>query len=214
MLDPHSERLLSELRELNPTLETALRCRLTELEDANERLRESNRLLETAALTDCLTGLPNRRAMDAILEAELRRRTRYPSPLAVGLIDIDRFKEVNDRYLWPGGDQVLVGLAQAFKSSLRAADSLGRFGGDEFILVAPETATEGANTLAERLRLAVQSGRYECKGQTLQLTISLGLVVSQNPALIDPDEIRQHAAVLLSQAKEGGGNRSVVAVVA
>lgn len=210
MLNPDSERLLDELRLLSPELEMRVRRHLMALANANQGLREANRLLETAALTDSLTGLPNRRAMMAVLEGELRRRVRYPSPLAVGLIDVDGFKGVNDRYLWPGGDQVLSGLAQTFKCSLRAADTVGRFGGDEFILVAPETALEGARILAERLRAAVQSSQHSYNGQTVTVTISLGVVVAEARGSTDGDAIRHAAAVALSQAKASGGNRGVV----
>src|SRR5262245_66263096 len=107
-------------------------------------------MLEKLALTDPLTSLPNRRAMDRLAERELRRRDRYPSALALGLIDVDHFKDINARYLLPGGDKVLVDLAKVLQGSLRTIDSLGRIGGEEFLMIAPETGMEGGMTLGDR----------------------------------------------------------------
>ncbi|MBV9122181.1 MAG: response regulator, partial [Planctomycetes bacterium] len=109
-LERSHERLLQELRTLNQDLEGRVRQRTRELEEINHQLQQKNWMLEQLALTDPLTGIPNRRAMDRLLRSELRRRARYSSPLAVGLIDVDHFKRVNERYLLPGGDQVLFGL--------------------------------------------------------------------------------------------------------
>src|SRR5215470_16368331 len=117
-------------------------------------------MLEKLALTDPLTNLPNRRAMDRIAERELRRRDRYPSPLAIGLIDVDHFKEINARYLLPGGDKVLVDLAKALTSSLRTVDFLGRIGGEEFLVIAPETNLEGTKVLGERIRSTVEKTQF------------------------------------------------------
>src|SRR5437870_9312877 len=100
-----------------------------ELVALNHELEQRNKLLEKLALTDPLTNLPNRRAMDRLAERELRRRERYPGPLAVGLIDVDHFKQINDRYLLPGGDKVLIDLARCLGSSVRTVDFLGRIGG-------------------------------------------------------------------------------------
>src|SRR5207253_4391815 len=101
-------QLLEELRRLNLELEQRVQQRTAELEEANHELEQKNKMLEKLALTDPLTGLPNRRAMDRLTERELRRRERYPSPLALGLIDVDHFKQINSHFLLPGGDRVLV----------------------------------------------------------------------------------------------------------
>src|SRR5439155_25689708 len=107
-LERANEHLLEQLRTLNLDLEKRVGQRTKQLEEANHELEQKNKMLERLALTDPLTGLPNRRAMDRLAEKELRRRERYPSPLALGLIDVDHFKEINARYLLPGGDQVLI----------------------------------------------------------------------------------------------------------
>ena len=103
--------------------------------------------------------------MDRLAERELRRRDRYPRPLAIGLIDVDHFKEINDRYLLPGGDKVLVDLGKALASSLRTVDLLGRIGGEEFLVIAPETNMEGAMVLGERIRTTVENTDLHLQGR-------------------------------------------------
>src|SRR6202011_4626830 len=129
-----------ELRQLNLELEQRVAQRTKELEETNHELEQKNKMLEKLALTDPLTGLPNRRAMDRMTEREMRRRDRYPSALAVGLIDVDHFKQINANYLLPGGDRVLVELAKCLTSSLRTVDFVGRIGSEEFLVIAPETS--------------------------------------------------------------------------
>src|SRR5208337_5115100 len=97
-----------QLRQLNLELERRVQERTRELEEKKDELEQKNKMLERLALADPLTGLPNRRAMDRLAERELRRRDRYPGPLAILLIDVDHFKSINERYLLPGGDKVLT----------------------------------------------------------------------------------------------------------
>src|SRR5262245_37269458 len=168
-LERNNERLLEELRRLNVELENRVQERTRELEEANHLLQQRNLMLEKLALTDPLTGLPNRRAVDRLAESEIRRRARYPSPLALGLIDADHFKEINRRYLLPGGDQVLIELAKTLSATMRTVDTIGRIGGEEFLLVAPETSLEGAATLGERIRSAVEATPFSYKNQPIQV---------------------------------------------
>ena len=95
---------------MNLALEKRVLERTQSLEQANREMQQKNFMLEKLALTDPLTGLPNRRAIDRLAESEIRRRGGYPSALALGFIDADNFKEINRRYLLPGGDQVLIDL--------------------------------------------------------------------------------------------------------
>ncbi len=157
------EQLLEELRQLNTELEERVAQRTKELEETNHELEQKNKMLEKLALTDPLTGLPNRRAMDRLAERELRRRDRYSGPLSLGLIDVDHFKEINARYLLPGGDKVLIDLGKALTSSLRTVDVLGRIGGEEFLVIAPETNMEGAIVLGERIRSTVEATVFAYK---------------------------------------------------
>ena len=174
-----------ELRALNADLEKRVqdqdpgprRTPIKALEEANHELEQKNKMLEKLALTDPLTNLANRRSIDRLAEKELRRRDRYPSPLALGLIDVDHFKQINAQYLLPGGDKVLVDLAKALNSSLRGVDVLGRIGGEEFLVIAPETNLEGAKVLGERIRSTVEKTLFHYKDQIIPVRISLGFAV-------------------------------------
>src|SRR5437868_8636527 len=107
-LERQNELLVEELRQLNLALEQRVQERTAKLEEANHELQQKNLMLEKLALTDPLTSLPNRRAIDRLAEAEIRRRARYPSSMALGFVDADNFKDINTQYLVPGGDQVLM----------------------------------------------------------------------------------------------------------
>jgi diguanylate cyclase (GGDEF)-like protein len=158
-------------------------------------------------LTDPLTGLPNRRAMDHLAKAELRRRTRYPNALALGLIDVDHFKQINARY------QVLIGLSKTLVASVRTVDGVGRIGGEEFQVVAPETNREGAIVLAERIRSAVEATRYAYKGESIQVTASVGFAVAEGGVNVEYEQMRHIAAAALAEAKNTGRNRSVITCI-
>jgi PleD family two-component response regulator len=130
LLERSHEQLLDELRKLNLELEQRVVDRTRELEITMTQLQQKNQMLEKMALTDPLTGLPNRRAIDLIARKELLRRSRVPTPLTVAMIDIDFFKQVNSDHLQTGGDHVLIWLAGVMQNSRRALDSLGRVGGE------------------------------------------------------------------------------------
>jgi diguanylate cyclase (GGDEF)-like protein len=210
LLERSHEQLLDELRQLNVQLEERVQQRTQELEEANRQLELKNAMLEKLALTDPLTGLPNRRAMDRLARAEVRRRDRYPSPLTLGLLDVDFFKEVNSRYLLPGGDRVLVGLAQTLNSSIRTVDTVGRVGGEEFMLLAPQTDPEGAIVLGERVRSGVERTGYVYKDATIHITVSVGLAVAEETTAIHFEQLRDMAAAALEKAKSAGRNRCVI----
>jgi diguanylate cyclase len=210
-LERSHELLLEELRRLNLELEERVQQRTRQLEEANHELMQKNKMLEKLALTDPLTGLPNRRAMDRLAERELRRRDRYPSALALGLIDVDHFKKINERYLLPGGDYVLIEMGKNLTTSLRGSvDLLGRIGGEEFLLVAPETNLAGAATLAERIRSAVEQNVYSFKDSVIQVTVSIGVAVAEMGVSADYDQMKHIAAAALAEAKLTGRNRSVL----
>jgi diguanylate cyclase (GGDEF)-like protein len=212
-LERSREQLLEELRQLNAQLEQRVAERTRELAEANTMLEHRTRELETLALTDPLTGLLNRRAIDDIARTELRRHARYRSPLALGLIDADHFREINHRYLLPGGDQVLIDLARTLTGSLRTVDSVGRIGGEEFLVVAPETAVEGAGALAERIRATVEQTRITYNEETIAVTVSIGFAVAEVGVATDYDQMKHVAASALAEAKAAGRNRCVVRAV-
>jgi diguanylate cyclase (GGDEF)-like protein len=126
------------------------------------------------AITDGLTGIYNRRHVLDLLEMEIERAQRYQRPLSTILFDIDHFKEVNDRFGHPAGDLVLCKLIELCRRSLRTNDSLGRYGGEEFLIIAPETNLQDALEIAERLRKQVEDLQIPTEKGVVNLTISLG----------------------------------------
>src|SRR5262249_40469470 len=129
---------------------------------------------------------------------------------ALGIIDADHFREINRRYLLPGGDQVLIGLAKTLTASLRTVDTVGRIGGEEFLVVAPETSYDGASVLAERIRSTVERTKMFYKEQPIEVTVSVGFAVVEGDHLSDYDQLKHLAAQALVEAKAAGRNRSVV----
>jgi diguanylate cyclase (GGDEF)-like protein len=213
ILERSHEHLLEELRQMNLELEKRVQERTKQLEEAVHELEQKNKMLEKLALTDPLTSLPNRRAMDRLSERELRRRDRYPSPLALGLIDVDHFKKINSDYLLPGGDKVLVDLGRVLAASLRTVDVLGRIGGEEFLVIAPETNEEGAMVLAERIRINVEKHGFQYKEHTIPVTVSVGFAVTGSETVADYEQMKHIAAAALADAKLAGRNRCVVQTV-
>lgn len=213
LLERSHEHLLDELRKLNLELEHRVQTRTQELEHALGQLQQANLILEKMAATDPLTGLANKRAIDAVARKEFQRRARMPVPVAVLWIDADHFGRVNKDFSQIAGDQVLVWLAGLLQSSIRTTDSLGRVGGEEFLVLAPGTDLAGAEILAERLRVGVQSAQTGYDGQPIRMTISLGVAVAEAGTPAGYDQLRDIAARALKEAKSTGRNRAVIRVV-
>ncbi|MBI3149076.1 MAG: diguanylate cyclase [Betaproteobacteria bacterium] len=171
-------------------------------------LAVSNRRLKDAALTDSLTGLPNRRyALDRLAQ-EWAGTARLARPLAVMMIDIDHFKSVNDSHGHEAGDQVLAWVGETLKQTARASDIVCRLGGEEFLLIAPGADEESARVCAERLRVAVAAGVPLPEIQPLKITVSVG-VACRMPGVADIAGLIRLADQALYQAKAGGRNRVV-----
>jgi diguanylate cyclase (GGDEF)-like protein len=209
-LESQQDYLLQELREANRELEQRVGRRTRELQEANQLLQQRTRELERLALTDSLTGLFNRRAMDELLRFEMKRHDRYPSPLALAVIDADHFKDVNTQYLLTGGDAALRGLARVLTGTLREVDSVGRIGGEEFLVIARETGEDGARSLAERIRATVAATPILYEGQAITLTVSVGVAVAAVGAPATHEGLLEAAAAALARAKESGRNCVVV----
>lgn len=159
---------------------------------------------------DALTGLPDRAAFDERLELEVRRFHRYRRPLALLVLDLDHFKAVNDTYGHPAGDAVLQRVADILRASTRDADIPARYGGEEMVVVLPETMLRQALEVAERVRAAVEATAFEHEGRTIGLTVSVG--VSSCPECVaDPGELLKAADDALYQAKRDGRNRVATA---
>jgi diguanylate cyclase (GGDEF)-like protein len=210
LLERSHEELLDELRRLNQELEQRVTERTRELEVALAQNQQKNRILEQMALTDPLTQLSNRRAVDLIARKELLRRVRTPNPIALGLIDADHFGLMNKAHTLIGGDHVLTWLAKVLNDAIRASDSLGRVGGEEFMVVAPETDAAGAAVLAERLRTQVDGSSTQYNGQTIRMTVSIGFAAAGTGITVGYEALRETAAAALKEAKDSGRNRSVV----
>jgi diguanylate cyclase (GGDEF)-like protein len=210
LLERKREELLDRLQELNRELERRVAERTKELEEANQTLAQRARELERLAVTDPLTGLLNRRAMDELARFELKRHARYPSPVSIGYVDVDHFKQINTDHLLTGGDAVLKGLSRVLSSTVREVDSLGRVGGEEFLVIARETGLEGACMLAERIRAAVANMPIEYNGRQIRITVSVGFAVADVGVPAEYEEMLRIAAAALDKAKKSGRNRCEV----
>jgi diguanylate cyclase (GGDEF)-like protein len=162
------------------------------------------------ATFDRLTGVSNRQALLAELFAEVVRATRYDRPLSVAFVDIDHFKAVNDTYGHGVGDVVLRGVAQTLAENLRATDMIGRYGGEEFMLILTETDVEEGAFLAEKLRTLVQRQRYPVEGgQHISVTISIGIAGGIGNKVRMENLIRDADAAMYS-AKSLGRNQTYI----
>jgi diguanylate cyclase (GGDEF)-like protein len=164
---------------------------------------------EELSTSDALTGLANRRRLDQDLELECERAMRYGRPLAFIMLDVDHFKSINDTYGHARGDAVLQELAEVLHEQMRTCDTIYRYGGEEFAVLARETDVEGAGTFAERLRQTVEH-RFLRGGQP-GITISLGVATLPSQAT-SSTTLMQLADSGLYQAKRSGRNRVSVAV--
>jgi diguanylate cyclase (GGDEF)-like protein len=165
-----------------------------------------NRLGELIG-TDPLTGCLNRRALEARLRADWRQAKRRGSHVAILAIDLDHFKEINDTRGHPVGDQVLQQLAGIMKGTARDTDAVSRFGGDEFVLLLPDTGWQGALTFAERLRRRVDDFAFGPPASSLAITVSIGVALARGTDPISPEVLLQEADRALYKAKTGGRNR-------
>nr|WP_275692760.1 GGDEF domain-containing protein [Rheinheimera hassiensis] len=188
----------------------ALRAEIARHAQTEQQLIERNKELLQLASTDLLTGLLNRRAVMQQALSELRRAKRYQKDLAVLMLDIDHFKQINDQYGHAAGDKVLRDFALLCQQSIRDTDLLGRYGGEEFILVLPEIDLQTAIMSAERLRMTVAQHNFTLTDSTvLQLSCSIGIAMYL-PERDDLDKLLLRADQALYQAKHQGRNRCAV----
>ena len=162
--------------------------------------------LNHLSTTDGLTGLFNRRALTDILQHEIERAERYVSDLSLLLCDIDKFKSVNDTYGHAAGDKALQAVAESLKIALRKSDILGRYGGDEFMIILPETSLDGAKKLAEKIRGAVNEISLELPmHQRISLSVSVGVASCCAP-MENIDTLVKLADTALYTSKHEGRN--------
>src|SRR6476469_334950 len=162
------------------------------------------------ATVDRLTGVVNRQALLAALFAEVERASRYERPLCVAFVDIDHFKAVNDSYGHASGDIVLRGVAQTIAENLRASDLIGRYGGEEFMLILTETDVDEGAALSEKLRKLVERLQFSVEGNSaLSVTISIGIVGGSGQKLRMDNLVRDADAAMYS-AKSLGRNQTYI----
>jgi diguanylate cyclase (GGDEF)-like protein len=157
--------------------------------------------------TDLLSGCLNRRALEARLKADWRLAKRRGTHIALAAIDLDHFKEINDTRGHPVGDIVLQQLAGIMKGTARDTDAVARFGGDEFVILLPDTGWQGALTFAERLRRRVDDFTFGPPGSPMTITISVGVALARGTDPISPEELLKEADRSLYKAKQQGRNR-------
>ncbi|SFM42145.1 hemerythrin [Ectothiorhodospira mobilis] len=185
-----------QLLQLNHSLEARVAARTRELSEANRRL-------EVLSRTDVLTGLPNRRHAMKELRALWDESSDTGRPLACMMIDADHFKEVNDTYGHDSGDQVLVALARTLKHSLRNDDVVCRLGGDEFLVLCPDTPYRGALHVAKQVEAAVSALRVPTGDEAWRGSASIGVAV-RTTSMTHPDELIQRADDSVYLAKRAG----------
>jgi diguanylate cyclase (GGDEF)-like protein len=181
--------------------------------ELNHQLLEVQSELEHQATHDALTGVWNRGAILEALEKELARSCRESRPLSVVLADIDFFKALNDTYGHQAGDAVLKEVARRLSSALRSAEWVGRYGGEEFLIVLYPSDESAAFKLMERLRENVSSKPVELDGETIHTTISLGAAVGHGTDSIEAGTLIRIADKALYRAKDAGRNRSELLLV-
>lgn len=178
-----------------------------------ERLEETKRALEETSIRDGLTGTYNRGHIETRLQAEFDRAGRYGLALSALLLDVDHFKSVNDTYGHQAGDAVLRHLVQRIDRALRSSDIAGRFGGEEFMVVLPNTGLQGAVQVAERLRRDLHDSPAVHKDMTIPYTISVG-VTALGDHTRGCEALVKEADIALYQAKETGRDRVCVCPMA
>jgi two-component system cell cycle response regulator len=193
-------------RELDAYLSSALRILTleTQLRSARDRFRAQ-------ATQDGLTGLANRVAIGEALERELARAEREGGPVAVIMLDLDHFKRINDTFGHVAGDEVLRETARRMKATVRVYDTVGRYGGEEFIVVLPGADALVASRVAQRLRVQLSAGGMRTPEGEVPVTASLGVAACEAGAMVSPEELIRRADGALYRAKTSGRDRVVTA---
>ena len=195
------------ITELGTRVAEAQRQATEEKQRLEQLVADRTAELERLATTDALTGALNRRRLFEVAAAELARADRYEQPLCVAMLDLDHFKSINDRYGHAVGDEALRAVTAVVRERLRVVDVLGRYGGEELVVVLPQTARDAAQVALERIRAAVAEVRLFSAPEA-RVAVSGGLVQAKSGESLDEALGRADAA--LYEAKHGGRNRIVV----
>ena len=192
-----------------PELEARVRSMLR-IKRLQDELEEKNRELERLSISDGLTGLFNHRHIHQELWEEFERVQRTEEPLAVAMMDLDHFKQINDTYGHQAGDTVLAEVADILRETAREIDKLGRYGGEEFMAILPDSDLDAATVFAERVREAVEHHIFDVGlAKPIRLTVSAGVATYPNANIDNPDLLVDWADRALYAAKKAGRNRVV-----
>lgn len=187
-----------------------LEQRMLSLQRENLDLVVKNRTLSEVSTRDALTGLYNRWFVIEKIESEMNRSLRHGSPMSVLMLDVDHFKRVNDTWGHGAGDQVLQGIGKLLRDSCRVYDVPGRYGGEEFCVVLPETKPGNTTVVAERIRSRLEATALPCGATSIAVTASIGIAgldVSEGSELLSPSALIDRADRALYSAKNRGRNR-------
>jgi two-component system cell cycle response regulator len=200
-----------EFAELKARLRSMLRIKRLqeELEERERQLLEANERLRHMSRTDALTGLANRRYIEQQMDLMFAHSERLNEPLACVMCDLDRFKSVNDEFGHHAGDAVLKQFAGILKREAREIDSVGRYGGEEFLVLLAGTVLDAAVTFAERVRKHVEAHTFVFEGGSLRRTCSFGVAGWPHPRIADCDRLVRATDDALYVAKETGRNRVI-----
>lgn len=202
------EREVREAREAAERANRELERTLQKARELNRRLREAQRLVERQARTDPLTGAMNRRGIHERMQEEEARARRLGVPWGVGLVDVDHFKRINDTFGHLAGDDVLRVVATRLAQAVRPYDVVGRLGGEEFLVVMPETGAAEVHGVLERLRERVCETPIDADGEEIQVTVSIGGAGGDSASA---DVLVRDADRAVYRAKRSGRNRVVMA---
>lgn len=180
-----------------------------ELRRTNRQLVEALSKVEILADTDSMTGLFNRRHFDAILEKEFDRTLRYQSPTSCVMIDVDNFKRINDEYGHSVGDICLKEIADIIKKCVRKIDTAARWGGEEFIILLPQTKKEDAVSIASRILTSVSNNRFSSISR--HITVSVGIAGVPDSSIDTTEKLINTTDLEMYEAKARGGNRIEIA---
>ena len=173
---------------------------------AGKRIVELEEALWTLATRDSLTKLWNRSAILDVLDSEISRASRSGADIGLVIADIDHFKKINDTCGHKAGDSALVQVAKRLADNLRKYDTVGRYGGEEFLIVVPEPAANTTEAVAERLRQTIAAEPFEIEGQTIPITMSFGAVTTSSKQHVSADSLIKNADKALYRAKAQGRN--------
>jgi diguanylate cyclase (GGDEF)-like protein len=199
---------ISYLTQVFNHMVSSLRSGQAEISQAHQALIEKNRELHLLSITDGLTGLFNRKHLMDLFDMEMARTRRYKIPFSVLIADIDHFKRINDTYGHLAGDSVLRRIAGTLRGAVRECDHIGRYGGEEFLLILPNSEAAGAMDMAQRIREQIRQVRFYNDGNEISMTISVG-VAQCSDAEESVEAVLGRADSALYQAKNNGRDQVI-----